>query len=419
MNKKSRLLLSIAVVLIICMTIPLSASAVRYVNAGTNGDTAASDTYKDSKYYTYLTDIKLTGDAPTDILAVALSQLGYTESDSVDDLSGLTGGSGDFTEYNLNFGDFSAGYGYYWCASFVSFCLLQSGCHSYTTLKDWCREHSGDTNYIWRELSCEKWRTALCDASHFNTSYFYRQTPKKDLNKYYNEKYTPTAGDLIFFTEDGKSASHIGFVLYTDGDNVCTIEGNTNEKKSSDGDGNGVYIKTHELKSSYIMGYGDMPYSEDSSVRRIDYKGEHLTVGTYMSRRALPLFDNAKNAKSENSGGRIGTVPQYTMMNVLGIGEHGTLRVSYAADGKMYTGHIPSGDGTIQISSEILKLSIPNNGSNSPSETEASSEDCTEPQDTAESPSRGCSSTTAAALSLITLTALLVSLIITKQKKRA
>lgn len=101
-------------------------------------------------------------------------------------------------------------------------------------------------------------------------------------------------------------------------------------------------------------------------------------MGTYMSKQAVPLYDTAKNALSQNSTGRISTLPEYTMLNVLGIGENDTLRVSYAADGRMYTGHIKNAEGVIQLSSEILTLSIPKNGSNTPADTDIPSEQPTE-----------------------------------------
>ena len=146
------------------------ASAAEYVK-GANG---ASDSYRGSIYYKQLLAVPITGDGRTDVLAVALSQLGYKESDTSGDFGGTTGGTKNFTEYNYNFGKYNDadGYGnkYYWCASFVSFCLLQARCHNYTKLTDWCRKHTDDPNYIWREISCVQWADQLRRHGYFQNS---------------------------------------------------------------------------------------------------------------------------------------------------------------------------------------------------------------------------------------------------------
>ena len=57
----------------------------------------ASEEYRQSPYYRHLRDLELTGDQRTDVVLVALSQLGYHEGDSEADMHGLnTKGSKNF-----------------------------------------------------------------------------------------------------------------------------------------------------------------------------------------------------------------------------------------------------------------------------------------------------------------------------------
>ena len=341
--------------------------ALEYVTAGTEGETPASESYKKSKYYTYLTDVTLTGDNPTDVIAIALSQLGYRESNSVDDLGGLTGGDGNFTEYNYNFGDFSSGYGYHWCAAFVSFCLLQSHTHNLNKLKDWCRDHSGDDKYIWRELGCEKWRVALKSMGYFRTSVAHQATNSQGLKDTYVAEYTPTSGDLIFFTENPfKTASHIGIVLYTEGDKIYTIEGNTDSQDQLQSDGDGVYIKSYDINDSHITGYADMPYKTLDSVQKIDYSGKNPTTGAYMSTVDIPLYETKDAAIAGNSKVAKNTVPTFTMLSVSRIYEDGLFYVQTVIGGEKVTGYISGKGQTIQLSTASVDLTVPENDGSAP-----------------------------------------------------
>lgn len=332
----------------------VAVSAADYKNAGTKGDTGASDSYKNGKYYTYLSRVPITGDGPTDILAIAISQLGYLESNSESDFGGLVGGDGNFTEYNYNFGDYTMGYGYHWCASFASFCLYQAGVHNYNTLKDWCRDHPNEPSYIWRELGCEKWRVSLAKFGYFRTSDYYIEESKQNLYKYFDRDYTPCTGDLIFFTESPhKTSSHIGLVLYVDGDTVYTIEGNTDPQNQHESDGDGVYLKSYSKSDPYILGYGDMPYVRNDSVQKPDYSGKAPTGGLYMSKSDIPLYSCQgafKSGKAEY------IIPKYTMLSVGSIGE--TFLVQCELDGETITGYIDGGD-IIQLSCEEISIEPP------------------------------------------------------------
>lgn len=375
-------------------------SALTYVTAGTEGKTPASESYKKSKYYTYLTDITLTGDNPTDIIAVALSQLGYRESNSVNDLSGLVGGDGNFTEYNYNFGDFSSGYGYHWCAAFVSFCLLQSGTHDLNTLKDWCRDHSDDDKYIWRELGCEKWRVALRNRGYFRTSAAHQATSSLGLKDTYVAEYVPSAGDLIFFTENPfKTASHIGIVLYVEDGRIYTVEGNTDSQDQLQSDGDGVYIKSYDIKDSRITGYADMPYKTDSSVQKIDYSGKNPTTGAYMSTADIALYETKDAAIAKDESVARNKIPMFTMLSANAIYENGIFYVQAVIGGEKVTGYVNGKGQTIQLSTSSVELHIPEDDGTSPRQKEG-----------------GCSSSVAGMA--IPLTLAICGACILKKKKR-
>ena len=147
------------------------------------GKNDVSASYKAGKYYNHLTSIPYTQDNVTDVLAVALSQLGYMESNADGEFSGVVGGNDNYTEYNYNMGNFGVGYGgvnYDWCASFVSFCLLQARATDQNSMNDWCRYHVADesdakydpnyADYIWREVGCQRWANNLISAGYYEKS---------------------------------------------------------------------------------------------------------------------------------------------------------------------------------------------------------------------------------------------------------
>ena len=65
--------------------------------------------------------------------------------------------------------------------------------------------------------------------------------------------YVPSPGDIIFFVNSGDTESHhTGIVMSCDGSTVQTIEGNS---------GDAVRIRTYNINSTYILGYGLPAYS--------------------------------------------------------------------------------------------------------------------------------------------------------------
>jgi hypothetical protein len=83
-------------------------------------------------------------------------------------------------------------------------------------------------------------RTASCEAA---VSWF------KSIGRF--SEY-PAVGAQVFYGAGG--GSHTGVVVGYDADNVYTVEGNTNDNGSSEGDG--VYRKTRVRRSDFVYGYG-------------------------------------------------------------------------------------------------------------------------------------------------------------------
>lgn len=210
-----------------------------------------SDEYKDTLYYNNLLKIELTGDGATDVVAVALSQLGYHEGNSNADLDGQnSSGSKNFTEYNVLFGKLDNGegngtsYGYAWCAAFVNWCLRQA------------RVDEELTGGMY--VSCHKWLTWFAEqGAQYGAEYHARE-----------DGYIPKKGDLIFYKSlsatHKRSSDHIGIVLGCKDGVVYAIEGN--------GD-NMVALHEYDLTNRYIVGYGSIAYNT-AEVPEVDHYAE-------------------------------------------------------------------------------------------------------------------------------------------------
>ena len=286
-----------------CFSFVTSAEKVTYRSAA-NG---VSDSYKGSRYYNNLTQIELTGDGVTDLLAVAISQLGYIEGKNQDGFYGSQegGGYGNYTEFCYNMGSVG-GYAYAWCAAFVSWSLLQSRCTDQNTQSAWCRNHNGDKNYIWREVGCYRWYNQLK-----SVGYGYAD----------DGKYIPKSGDLIFF----ESSEHIGIVRYSKNGRVYTIEGNTSSGEGVASEGGGVYCKNYAINSSAIRGYGSLPLKSNPNAPKVDYSGENPTTGLWISGTAKYLYPDATlNDKSNYK-----TIPKGTAFEVIEIVSKSCFKVKY------------------------------------------------------------------------------------------
>lgn len=139
-----------------------------------------------------------TGNQAADLVGVAMTQVGYREG----------------PENDTKYGDWLGFSNLPWCASFISWCAYQAEIPTYILA-----------------------RTALANPG---------ANPGFGIACYHGSIYTPKLGDL-FFKED---FSHVGIVYGVDGDEVLTIEGNTNDDGSDEG--YAVLLRRRKIAECYF-----------------------------------------------------------------------------------------------------------------------------------------------------------------------
>lgn len=242
-----------------CGTLALTALLALPVGAVTPTYPRLTESYANSRYGINLRYVNLTGDARTDIVMVAMSQLGYCEGDCASQTNGEHAGSGNFVEYNYfngavdQYGNGKRTYGYPWCASFVSWCACMAGIPEST---------------VTPSVNCAYW-----------VNWF------RSCDNYYSRSsgYVPQKGDLIFFRDAGspKLSTHVGIVRYTCGNTVYTIEGNQNQQ---------VSLVAYDLSDPYIIGYGVPDYKENRA-SGFTFLLDAYTEGNYIiAAPLLPVF---------------------------------------------------------------------------------------------------------------------------------
>lgn len=206
-----------------------------------------------------MAEVELQGNWRHDVIAIAQSQLGYTESSrnyAVTEDGAIKG----YTRYGAWYGD---EYGD-WCAMFVSFCLHYAG----------VPEESFPP-----EASCERWVETL-------------KSEKYDLF-HWKEDYTPQEGDVVFFDGDGDwSADHVGLVA----EYVCDAQGAISGIKTIEGNnGEQVTCAEYTIDDARILGYGEIPeqptaeQAEAEEQKTLCYAGEGYVVSiSYGEEAGLP-----------------------------------------------------------------------------------------------------------------------------------
>lgn len=95
-----------------------------------SAESGYSTSYASGIFYRRLRNVTLTGNPRTDIVNIAMSQIGYAEGDSPDALSGCSNGSKNYTEYGLWYNNQQEQPGGFekamWCATFLSWCADQA-----------------------------------------------------------------------------------------------------------------------------------------------------------------------------------------------------------------------------------------------------------------------------------------------------
>lgn len=173
---------------------------------------------------------KNTGNGALDIVGVARTQIGYKQ----------VGGTKYGHWYHKLFVNQP------WCAMFVS----------------WCADQAGVPQTILpKHASCSAWVKWFKDQGLWQDS------------QYYGGKYTPKAGDVVFYRNSGSSAvsDHTGVVVGTNGSYLHVIEGNSTNVSVCE-------FKTNSsrmLKSSYVIGYGTPKYDGNVSTPPEDEPTDH------------------------------------------------------------------------------------------------------------------------------------------------
>ncbi len=275
-----------------------------------------TDIYKSSVFYQNLCSLELSGDEGRDVLAIAMSQVGYHEGNSDADMHGESiTGTRDFVEYNVLAGmrdnnqDNGMSYGYYWCASFVNWCLRMAGVSEAA---------SGS------EISCQRWYNDCKELGIFSSKL----------------GYIPSSGDIIFFRDvENVASTHVGLVRYCDGAYVYTVEGNTSNGNEYSSNGEYVALKKHDINSKYIVGYASPKYECNNSFKAVDHSGGYLSCGQYISDRKLDVFSDKELTRKTGA-----KIPAFTLFYVTEISNN-VLKIDLG--GK--SGYISSSSGAVQL----------------------------------------------------------------------
>ena len=235
----------------VCVTLSLTALMALPASAITPTYDRMTSAFRGSRYYLNLQTLTLTGDQPTDLVMVAMSQLGYHEGNNRWQTHGENKtGEGNYTDYNYfhgsvdQYGNGKLTYGYPWCASFVSYCARLAGI---------------STDTLPTSLNCARWVTYFRSVGEFHER---------------SSGYVPKQGDLIFF-KDAKASTistHVGIVRYECNGIVYTIEGNSRDE---------VQLDCYDMKDTFIVGYATPDYDRNDKTA-IDYLLDEYTEGNYI-----------------------------------------------------------------------------------------------------------------------------------------
>lgn len=220
MKKLIALLLSVA---LLC-SIPVS--AVRY---------SGTEAYESGKYYQALTAVPLTGDQRTDMVNVALSQVGYQEGGSSPQLSGEVYGGVNFTEFGSWYGMQDM-----WCAMFVSWCAYVCGIST-----DVVPKHSYTPNGL-------KW--------------FRNRGLAHDRAQIVAGEYTPQPGDFIYFrsSRNTNTTNHVGMVVGYENGYIHTVEGNIGSIYEYSNGGTITNV-TYPITNEYIVAVCSPAYAQSNA----------------------------------------------------------------------------------------------------------------------------------------------------------
>lgn len=197
---------------------------------------------------------------PSDIIAIALAEVGYREKASnafLDDKT-ANAGSANWTKYARDLakaGYYQAGKnGYAWCDVFVDWCFFKA----YGSVDG-------------QKIQCQ---TGPYGAGCIYSAQYYQQKGRYDK--------TPKVGDQVFF-QSGGTIGHTGVVVDVTATTITTVEGNSGDQ---------VKKNTYSRSSSYIAGYGHPLYSntDDDPPKEPEDETPPAAPATGSCEVALPLL---------------------------------------------------------------------------------------------------------------------------------
>lgn len=131
-----------------------------------------------------------------------------------------------------------------WCAMMVSTAVYEACGSDRTAAK---KAMWG----VWPYTACNQLWDAADDAHRFY-GWYQRWT----LGRGDRTDYTPEAGDVVIFSDNGTIRTHTGMVYAVDGQNIYTYEGNS---------GSMARKRSYSLRSSYIFGYVKLDMEQDGA----------------------------------------------------------------------------------------------------------------------------------------------------------
>ena len=175
-----------------------------------------------------------------DVIKLALSQVGYKEKRTNENLDDFTANAGinNYTKYARDLDAIANFYngekqGFAWCDIFVDWCFITV----YGVLEG-------------LNLLCQKQGGSGAGCT-YSMQYF---QAKGQFIKRKDGK--PQVGDQIFFGSGLSNSNHTGLVYAVDDNKVYTIEGNTTDSASVVAEGTSVLKKSYSLSHGSIIGYG-------------------------------------------------------------------------------------------------------------------------------------------------------------------
>ena len=212
----------------------------------------------------------------SEVVAIALSQIGYKEKASNKNLDDNTAnaGSANWTKYARDLA--AAGYyngnknGYAWCDVFTDWCFFKA--------------------YGAKEGQRIECQTGDCGAGCTFSMRYYQAKGRFDS--------TPKVGDQIFFRYSGTSgADHTGIVVEVSSSQIVTVEGNS---------GNQVKKNTYARNNSSIIGYGHPLYDETDGIVATTAPIPAVEVKTQVAEKTVTV--NLKQLSMGSTGAQVKTI---------------------------------------------------------------------------------------------------------------